>query len=141
MIKTEKKLKLKNMPVFSNLLARIVEWFQDKDSRNKLIISFNRSAKESYIQGDAPTILEASITKGCREFKHQYSWFNSGFRIKAHTGRQLTREEMIQIGQVIMNNPVLVRRLVVLGWDTLEVCCDIGNQGLKWQLKDFLLLN
>lgn len=36
---------------------------------------------------------------------------------------------------------MLVRRLVVLGWDTLEVQGDEGTYGLRWQLRDYLLLS
>jgi hypothetical protein len=45
------------------------------------------------------------------------------------------------IGNVILSDSELVRRLVVLGFDTLEVHGDKGQYGLRWQLKDFMLIN
>ena len=62
------------------------------------------------------------------------------FRIQVFTGRVLTRAEIITIGKVILSDETLVRKLVILGWDTLEVHGDKGTYGCKWQLKDFILL-
>jgi len=47
---------------------------------------------------------------------------------------------MKAIGATILADSVLVRRLVVLGFDTLEVHDDIGMYGLKWQLKNFIAI-
>ena len=81
------------------------------------------------------------MSKGDSAFKHQFSsWLNSGFRIQVFTGRVLTRAEIITIGKVILSDETLVRKLVILGWDTLEVHGDKGTYGCKWQLKDFILL-
>jgi hypothetical protein len=66
--------------------------------------------------------------------------FNSGFRIMACSGHQLSKQDIVNIGLVVLNNDVLVRRLVVLGWDTLEVHCDVGNHGCRWQLRDYMML-
>ena len=60
--------------------------------------------------------------------------------LKAFTGKELSKEELTHIGQVILSDDVLVRRLVVLGWDTLEIHGDEGKYGLRWQLKDYILL-
>ena len=49
-------------------------------------------------------------------------------------------QEMKAIGATILADSVLVRRLVVLGFDTLEVHDDIGMYGLKWQLKNFIAI-
>ena len=103
--------------------------------------SFNESAKKSFVAGIAPTLLKASISKGERSYKHQFSdWLNTGFRIQAFTGRQLSKNELIYIGQVILNDSTLVRKLIVLGWDTLEIHGDAGNYGCRWQLKDYIPL-
>ena len=56
------------------------------------------------------------------------------------SGRQLYRDEMETIGATILSDSVLVRRMVVLGFDTLEVHDDTGRYGLKWQLKNFMEL-
>lgn len=121
---------------------KIVDWFRDRSDRNRLIRNFNDAAKESFIQGVVPVLLAASISRGDSAFKHAFSnWLNSGFRIKAMSGRELSKEEIVTIGATILADSVLIRRLVVLGFDTLEVHGDTGQYGLKWQLKNFLQLS
>ena len=122
-----------------NFWNSIIEWFKDRSERGKLIRSFNDAAKESFLSGSVPTLLKASVSKGDRTYHHQYSnWLYSGFRIQAFTGRQLSRDELIQIGSVILADSLLNRKMVLLGFDTLEVCGDIGSYGCKWQIKDYL---
>lgn len=118
---------------------RIVDWFHDFSERNRVVRNFNKSAREAFILGAAPTLLEAKITAGDSSYKHAFSKWHSGFRIKAMSGRALTRDEMIAIGNVLLSNSVLIRQLIVLGWDTLEVHDDTGFKGLKWQLRKFIL--
>ena len=61
----------------------------------------------------------------------------SGFRIKVVAGSPLTKDEMLYIGRVILNNLQLVRRLYILGWDTLEIEDTIGHSGVQWAIKEF----
>lgn len=127
--------------MLENTWNRIIDWFRDRSERSQLIRSFNDSAKNAFIIGEAPTLLKASISKGERAFRHQFSnWLNTGIRIQAFSGRQLAKEEIKQIGEVILNDNVLVRRLIVLGWDTLEIHGDQGKYGLRWQVKDYIAL-
>ena len=127
--------------MLTNTWNRIIDWFRDRSEKAKLIRSFNDSAKNSFVLGEAPTLLKASISKGERSYRHQFSnWLNTGFRIQAFSGRQLAKDEIKQIGEVILNDSVLVRRLIVLGWDTLEIHGDKGTYGLRWQLKDYMAL-
>ena len=129
------------MPSFANIWSRIVEWFQDRQDRRRLLLGFNKSAREAFVNGYAPVILEARVSKGNRTYKHQFSDpFNSGFRIKALAGYQLSRQDTINIGRVVLSNDMLVRRLVVLGFDTLEVHSDIGSHGCQWQLRDYIMI-
>ena len=124
-----------------NTWNNIIYWFRDRSERAKLVRSFNESARNSFVVGVAPTLLKASISKGESIFKHQFSnWLNTGYRIQAFTGRVLSREELIHIGKVILDDSVLVRRLIVLGWDTLEIHGDTGSYGCRWQLKDHIAL-
>lgn len=128
--------------LFANTWNRIVEWFQDRTERNRLVRSFNDSARRAFVAGVAPTLLKASISRGEKSFRHQFSnWLNSGFRIQAFTGRVLLKNELILIGNAIISDDVLIRKLVVLGFDTLEVCGDKGMYGCRWQLKDYLQLS
>jgi len=123
---------------FLNFWNSILNWFLDSSERNEVIRGFNKSAKDSFVIGLSPTLLKASVSRGERRYRHQFSsWINTGFRIQALSGCQLTKEEMIYIGRVILDDTILVRRLVSLGWDTLEVHDDSGIYGCKWKLYDY----
>lgn len=127
--------------MFDNTWNGILDWFRDRSERAKLIRSFNESARNAFILEIAPTLLKANISKGESSYRHQFSnWMNTGFRIQAFTGRALSKDELIHIGKVILDDNVLVRKLIVLGWDTLEIHGDKGQYGCRWQLKDFILL-
>jgi hypothetical protein len=127
--------------MFDNAWNNILDWFRDRSERAKLVRSFNESARSAFVDGIAPTLLKASISKGESAYKHQFSnWLNTGFRIQAFTGRVLSKDELIHIGKVILDDSVLVRRLIVLGWDTLEIHGDAGQYGCRWQLKDYIPL-
>lgn len=129
------------MAGITGIWCRILEWFQDRRDRTNLIMGFNRSARQAFVAGISPVLLKASISRGERSYKHQFSNFlNSGFRIMACSGRQLSKQDIVNIGLVVLNDSMLVRRLVVLGWDTLEVHCDVGNHGCRWQLHDYIML-
>lgn len=124
--------------LFENSWNKIVEWFKDRSERGKLVRSFNEMARAAFVAGEAPTALKASISRGVSENKHTFSaWINTGFRIQALAGRALTKEEMVSIGQAVLSNELLVRRLIVLGWDTLEVHDDSGCYGCRWRLSDY----
>lgn len=119
-----------------NRIMLLVEWFGDATERYRLVKNFNDKSKESFIVGTAPTLLEAKITKGDPNFRHQFSKFRAGgFRIKALSGKPLQRSEMIEIGKIIIDNNEFTRKLISMGWDTLEVHADKGKNGLKWELQ------
>jgi hypothetical protein len=121
-----------------NKLSFIVDWFNDFSERRRLIRNFNLSAREAFVSGLAPTLLESSISIGESAYRHAFSKFLAGgFRIKALSGRPLNRQEMILISQVVVNNQELVRKLISLGWDTLEVHDNAGCNGIKYKLYDF----
>ncbi|MEE0997720.1 MAG: hypothetical protein U0L74_10200 [Paludibacteraceae bacterium] len=127
--------------MFENTWNFIIEWFQDYGERSKLVRDFNSASKKAFLGGLVPTLLKASVSRGDKSYKHQFShWLNSGFRIQAFQGRQLSRDELVRIGKVILADDVLIRKLVVLGFDTLEICGDVGSYGCKWQLRDHLQL-
>ena len=77
--------------------------------------------------------------KGNRDFRHECSslFLPTGFCIKATKGTPLSKEEILYIGIVILTNEILVRRLFVLGWDTLYVEDFIRNKQAKWAIKEF----
>lgn len=118
---------------------RIINWFRDLSERDRLINEFNTSARCAFTQLSVGTLLEARTKKGERNFRHECSSFllPTGFCIKATKGTPLTKDEIIYIGTVILTNESLVRRLFVLGWDTLYIEDVIGNKQAKWAIKDF----
>ena len=117
---------------------RIVDWFSDFRERSSVIKDFNISARNAYIKGIADTLLETKTTVGSLEYRHAFSkWMAGCFSIKALSGRALNRQELIAIGNIVLQNDELVRKLVALGWDTLEIHDDTGSIGLKWELKKF----
>ena len=119
-------------------IMEINEWFGEMSERYRLLKDFNRAAKNSFIAGNAPTLLEAKITKGDSANRHAFSkWMSAGFRIKALSGRPLQKSELIEIGRVVLDNEELTRKLIALGWDTLEVHANEGYNGAKWALKNY----
>lgn len=119
-------------------IMEVTEWFGEMTERYRLVKDFNRAAKNSFIAGIAPTLLEAKITKGDSNYKHAFSkWMGAGFRIKALSGRTLEKSELVEIGRVVLDNEALIRQMISLGWDTLEVHANEGYNGAKWALKDY----
>jgi hypothetical protein len=119
-------------------IIQIKEWFGENYDRYKTIKEFNANAKMAYISGESKTLIKAKITKGENRFRHSFSkWMSAGFNIQAMSGRPLTRPEMVDIGDVIISNEGLVRMLLSLGWDTLEVHDNAGKNGLKWELSKY----
>lgn len=117
---------------------KIVDWFGEVKERYELVRDFNKAAKKAFIYGLAPTLLEARVTMGSMEYRHAFSKFMAGgFRIKALSGEVLKQSELVEIGKTILDNETLVRKLVALGWDTLEVNDANGFLGQKWALKNY----
>lgn len=109
--------------------------------RRRLINEWNNNAREAYISGAVPSLLEASTSSGNSNNRHEMSkWMMSGFRIKVKSGKPLTKEELLAIGRIILYNNQLVRRIVILGWDTLEVYDAANKRGVQWAFKDFISL-
>lgn len=122
-------------------LIEIVDWFGDLRERVLTVRNFNNAAKMAFISGQASTLLQAKTTYGESKYRHSFSKFMAGgFRIKALSGQPLTKSELIEIAKVVLDNEGLVRHLISLGWDTLEVHDNAGFVGLKFALKDYARL-
>lgn len=125
-----------------NIWNRIIGWFRDLSERNKLLRGFNDSAREAFINGEVPAVLEARVSKGDPAYRHEFSrWLASGFRVKVMSGRPLTRDELIFLGNVILSDSQLVRKLVVLGWDTLEIYGQNATRGYKFKLSEHMTIH
>lgn len=119
-------------------IIEVTEWFGEMTERYRLVKDFNNAAKIAFIAGIAPTLLEAKITKGEVSYRHAFSkWRGGGFRIKALSGRPLNKSELIEIGRVVLSDETLIRKMISLGWDTLEVHANKGYNGAKWALKEY----
>lgn len=135
-------LKIRLYMILENVWYKITAWFENCGERTKLIKSFNDKAKDSFVRGETPTVLKASFSKGISKNRHSFSsWFNTGFRIQALSGRALTKNEMKLIGKIILSDKTLVRMLIVLGWDTLEVHDNSSRYGCRWCLTDYANIN
>ena len=118
-------------------IIEFLDWFGEMQERYELVRDFNKASKKSFIAGTALTLFEAKITRGDSSYKHAFSKFlGGGLRIKALSGRALNRTEMTEIGKIILDNEEFVRKLIALGWDTLEVHDNSGINGCKWALKE-----
>ena len=117
----------------------IVTWFTSKRDKHALVKDFNRKASNAWDCGDAPTLLRAKVTWGDSKNKHNFSDIRSGFRIKAATSGNLEREQCILIGMIIMSDQVLLRKLMRVGFDTLEVFSDTSSDGFEAGLRNLLI--
>jgi len=118
-----------------NIWSIITSWFKERAERNDFLNQFNDSAKMAFISGQTDTFLKASISMGNYSYRHAFSkMFGGGFRIKAEVGGLLTRDDVKSIGQIILNDQVIVRLMISLGWDTLEVYPSGSSSGNQWRL-------
>jgi hypothetical protein len=91
-------------------LIQIREWFGEMRERYSLIRDFNKGSRDAFIAGETPTLLEARITRGDSAYRHEFSKFLSGgFRIKALTGTPMNKEEMAELGAIVLANEVLTK--------------------------------
>lgn len=121
-----------------NIFNVITSWFQDVSNRKVVVSEFNNFAKSAYIAGAFPYLLNCSISRGNRAYKHSNSsFFYSGIRIVVKTSETLSDKELNLIGLSILHESRVVRLLITLGFDTLEVIKDNSNEGFRWKLIDF----
>ena len=119
--------------------SRLIAWFRELSERQKCVNDFNKSAKEAFIYGVVPVYMKAEISRGNRAYRHNMSNFLfSGFRIKTVSGRFLTSSEIEAVGSTICSNVGLMRKLVTLGFDTLEVYNPNGVKVRDWRLTGII---
>jgi hypothetical protein len=118
---------------------KIVSWFREASERQRCINDFNDAAKNAFISNVAPVYLKSEISRGNRNYKHSMSnFFFSGFRIKTLTGRAMSYNEVEAVGLSIHTNQELMRKLVTLGFDTLEICDSSGSKVKDWKLTEIM---
>ena len=118
---------------------RIREWFNDVRERRRTIDDFNRNARIAFSSGVIGVLFHAEESSGDPNFRHPFSkiWL-SAFTVKSTAGRGLSKDEILYIGRVILNDTALTRKMYYLGWDTLKVADPIGGIQAKWAIKDFV---
>ena len=121
------------------MFENILSWFNEKLDRNRMVRDFNYRAAASWDNGEAPTLLKAKITWGNSINKHNFSHTYSGFRIKAQTAGIMNKETCTMIGNIIMSDQKLVRRLIRNGFDTLEIFGTDSYSGYETGLTNLLL--
>lgn len=116
----------------------VYDWFGEVTERIKVVRNFNKAAKYSFVSGQSPTLLQVKTTRGDSAYRHAFSkWLGGGFRVKALSGKALPKNALVEIARVVLDNEELVRKLIALGWDTLEVHDDKGVVGVKFPLKEY----
>lgn len=124
-----------------NLWNLVLGWFHERNDRQMFLRDFNVEAKRAYVTGQTDLLLKASTSYGNSDYRHSFSRFMAGgFRIKADGGRPLNRDEVISIGKGIIGNPMIIRTMIALGWDTLEVHPQDSSSGLQWRLQNNIYL-
>ena len=120
----------------SNSWDCVSSWFKDIKDRKVIIREFNNAAQASYVNGKVPYQLKSSFSKGNKAYKHSTSaWLNSGFRIIVMTDQLVSEIELNKIGLSVLADSKVVRFLITLGWDTLEVVNNKGEIGIQWELS------
>lgn len=110
-------------------------WIKDVKDKKVVIKEFNNAAQYSYVNGIVPYQLKSSFSRGNKNYKHSTSaWLNSGFRITVLTDKLISENELNRIGLSLLTNSKVVRFLITLGWDTLEVVNNKGENGIQWEL-------
>lgn len=125
-----------------NITSDVSQWFSDLSSRKKMLKAFNETAKAAYVSGVTHFMFKASISRGKSDFKHQFSnTIFSGLKLLAYNNGHFSREDVMLIGLAILANRSLVRRLMLLGWDTLEICCDNSPIKYQWPINENILID
>lgn len=124
-----------------NITNDITQWFSDLNSRSKMLKSFNNAAKAAYVAGVTHFVFKATISRGYSGFKHQFSnALFSGLRILIYNDGKTTRDDIAVIGMAILSNQSLVRHLMLLGWDTLEIVVENSPMQFRWPINEKMLI-
>lgn len=117
----------------------VSNWFGPSMERRRLIKDFNNYAKNAFISGEVETLLKAKIISGDPDYSHRLSKFmRGGFDIEALTGKPLPESEIHEIRDKILNNKLIVRKLVTLGWDTLSITDLESDVSWQWNIEAHL---
>ena len=124
---------------------KITEWFvPDSVARRKFVDEFNMNAKVSFTNLLVDSLLEAEICSGKEDsnYRHELSapLFASGLVINVQAGSQVTLDDILLIGKIVLSDEAIVRRMYVLHWDTFVIKDTRTGKYVDWAIKDFVHL-
>lgn len=125
------------------LIERVVGFFvKDSAERRRFVNEFNLNAKYFFQSLSVDTLLEAKMSSGNSDssYRHELSapTMVSGLTIEATAGAQISVDDIVMIGRIILSDPVLVRKMFVLHWDTLIVKDSRTGKFVDWRIRDFI---
>lgn len=131
------------MPIkdfLNNLLNALLD---GSFERMKIINSMNQSFKEVFYSGALDKLCSVSITQGDKDFAHEMSSFifRSGFKITIKNDSELKDSEIIEISNCILSNKDFIKKLMMLGFDTLIIQGNNTKIGRLFSLKAYANLN
>ena len=125
------------------LIERAVGFFvKDSAERRRFVNEFNLNAKYFFQSLSVDTLLEAKMSSGNSDssYRHELSapTMVSGLTIEATAGAQISVDDIVMIGRIILSDQVLVRKMFVLHWDTLIVKDSRTGKFVDWRIRDFI---
>lgn len=115
---------------------------RDSLERKRFIDEFNSNAKDSFKNLSVDVLFLASTCPGKEDasYRHEFSAprFASGFEIQVCGGKPVPPEDIVIIGQIILLDKVLVRRMYLLHWDTFIIKDIRTGRSIDWRIKDFV---
>lgn len=125
------------------LIDRVVGFFvKDSAERRRFVNEFNLNAKFFFQSLSVDTLLEAKMSSGNSDhsYRHELSapTIVSGLTIEATAGAQISVDDIVLIGRIILSDQVLVRKMFVLHWDTLIVKDSRTGKFVDWRIRDFI---
>lgn len=124
---------------------RVTEWFvRDSAARKRFIDEFNDNAKMNFSNLQVDSLLEAATSWGNDDSKYRHELsaplFASGLEIRVRAGSEISVDDILLIGKIILCDEYIVRRMYVLHWDTLIIKDLRTNRYVDWAIKDFIHL-
>lgn len=124
-----------------SIYKRILEFFvKDSSERRRFINEFNLIASNSFQNLSIDALFYASTCTGKEGYEHELSAprFASGFEIQVKAGTEISLQDIMLIGNIILYDQILVRKMFVLHWDTLIIVENRTGHSVNWKIRDYL---